>query len=162
MGKQWKHCQTLFWGLQNHCRWWHSHEIKRCLFLERKVMTNLDSILKGRDITLATKVLLVNAMVFPVVIYGCESRTIKKAEDRIDAFFIVQLSNSCLPSQWCHPTIKSSVIPFSSYLQSFNIGSIGVFSNESVLHIRWPKYWSFSFSISPSKEYSGLFSFRMD
>ena len=49
-------------------------------------MTNLDSILKGRDITLATKVLLVNAMVFPVVIYGCESRTIKKAEDRIDAF----------------------------------------------------------------------------
>ena len=57
-----------------------SHEIKRHLFLERKVMTNLDSILKSRDITLPTKVRLVKAMVFPVVMYGCESWTIKKAE----------------------------------------------------------------------------------
>ena len=57
-----------------------SHEIKRCLLFERKVMTNLDSILKSRDITLPTKVHLVKAMVFPVVIYGCESCTIKKAE----------------------------------------------------------------------------------
>ena len=57
-----------------------SHEIKRCLFLERKVMTNLDSILKSRDITLPTKVHLVKAMVFPVVLYGCESWTVKKAE----------------------------------------------------------------------------------
>ena len=57
-----------------------SHEIKRCLLLGRKVMTNLDSILKSRDITLLTKVLLVKAMVFPVVVYGCESWTIKKAE----------------------------------------------------------------------------------
>ena len=64
-----------------------SHEIKRCLFLGRKVMTDLDSILKSRDITLPTKVHLVKAMVFPVVIYGCESWTIKKAEhQRIDAF----------------------------------------------------------------------------
>ena len=64
-----------------------SHEIKRCLLLERKVMTNLDSILKSRDITLATKVYLVKAMIFPVVMYGCESWTIKKAEGwRIDAF----------------------------------------------------------------------------
>ena len=64
-----------------------SREIKRCLLLGRKVMTNLDSILKSRDITLFTKVLLVKAMVFPVVIYGCESWTIKKAEHRrIDAF----------------------------------------------------------------------------
>ena len=59
-----------------------SHEIKRCLLLGRKVMTNLDSILKSRDITLPTKVHLVKAMVFPVVIYGCESWTIKKAEHR--------------------------------------------------------------------------------
>ena len=58
---------------------------------------------------------------------------------------------------WCHPTISSSVVTF-SHLQSFP-GS--VFSNESVLHIRWPKYWSFSFSVSPSNEYSGLISFRM-
>ena len=57
-----------------------SHEIKRCLLLGRKVMTNLDSILKSRDITLPTKVRLVKAMVFPVVVYGCESWTVKKAE----------------------------------------------------------------------------------
>ena len=59
-----------------------SHEIKRCLLLGRKVMTNLDSILKSRDITLPTKVCLVKAMVFPVVMYGCESWTVKKAESR--------------------------------------------------------------------------------
>ena len=64
-----------------------SHEIKRRLLLGRKAMTNLDSILKSRDITLPTKVRLVKAMVFPVVIYGCESWTVKKAErQRIDAF----------------------------------------------------------------------------
>ena len=64
-----------------------SHEIKRCLLLGRKVMTNLGSIIKSRDITLPTKVRLVKAMIFPVVIYGCESRTGKKAErQRIDAF----------------------------------------------------------------------------
>ena len=64
-----------------------SHEIKRCLLLGRKVMTNLDSIFKSRDITLPTKVHLVKAMVFPVVMYGCESWTVKKAEhQRIDAF----------------------------------------------------------------------------
>ena len=64
-----------------------SHEIKRCLLLGREVKTNLDSILKSRDITLPTKVLLVKAMVFPVVMYGCESWTVKKAEcRRIDAF----------------------------------------------------------------------------
>ena len=64
-----------------------SHEIKRCLLLGRKVMTNLDSIFKSRDITLPTKVRVVKAMVFPVVMYGCESWTVKKAERRrIDAF----------------------------------------------------------------------------
>ena len=64
-----------------------SHKIKRCLLLGRKAMTNLDSILKSRDITLPTKACLVKAMVFPVIIYGCESWTIKKAEcQRIDAF----------------------------------------------------------------------------
>ena len=64
-----------------------SHEIKRCLLLGRKAMTNLDSILKSKDITQLTKVLLVKAMVFPVVMYECESWTVKKAEQqRIDAF----------------------------------------------------------------------------
>ena len=72
---------TLFWGgseitVDGDC----SHKIKRCLLLGRKVMTNLDSILKSRDITLSTKVCLVKAMVFPVVTYGCESWTVKKAE----------------------------------------------------------------------------------
>ena len=65
-------------------------------------------------------------------------------------------SDSCPLSQWCHPTISSSVIPFSIF------PSIRVFSDESVLRIRWPEYWSFIFNISPSNEYSGLISFRMD
>ena len=69
-------------------------------------------------------------------------------------------SNSCPLSQWCQPTISSSVIPFFSPPSIFP--SIRVFSNESALHIRWPKYWSFCFSISPSNEYSGLISFRMN
>ena len=77
----------VFWGSKitadDNC----SHEIKRCLLLGRKVMTNLDSILKSRDITLPTNVHLVKAMVFPVVMYGCESWTVKKTEcQRIDTF----------------------------------------------------------------------------
>ena len=88
MEKQWKQWRTLFsGGLQNHCRWGLSHEIERFLLLWRKFMTKLDSILKSRDITLPTKVHLVKAMVFPVVMYGCECWIIKKAENqRIDAF----------------------------------------------------------------------------
>ena len=88
MKKQWKQWQTLFSGgskitADGDC----SHEIKRCLLVGRKVMANLDSILKSRDVTLPTKVLLIKAMVFPVVMYRCESWTIKKAECRkIDAF----------------------------------------------------------------------------
>ena len=89
MGKQWKQCQTFFFGgggskitADGDC----SHEIKRHLFRGRKVMNNLDSILKGRDTTLQTKVHLAKAMVFPAVMYGCESWTIKKGEhQRIDA-----------------------------------------------------------------------------
>ena len=83
-----KQCQTLFfWGSKITADGDCSHEIKRCLLLGRKVMTNLDSIFKSRDITLPTKVCLVKAMVFPVVMCGCESWTVKKAEHwRIDAF----------------------------------------------------------------------------
>ena len=81
MGKQWKPCQTLFGGgskirEDGDC----SHEIKRGLLLGRKVITNLDSIFKSRDITLPTKICLVKAIVFPVVMYGYESWTVKKAE----------------------------------------------------------------------------------
>ena len=87
MEKQWKQWQTLFFGIQNHCRWWLQSWNKRQLLLGRKVMTNLDSIWKSRDITLPTKVRLVKVMVFPVVMYGCESWNIKKAEcQRTDAF----------------------------------------------------------------------------
>ena len=70
----------IFWGTKITVDGNWSHEIKRCLLLGRKVMTNLDSILKSRDITLSTKVCLVKAMVFPVVMYGCESWIVKKAE----------------------------------------------------------------------------------
>ena len=88
MGKQWKQWETLFWGaLKSLQMVTCSHEIERCLLLRRKGMTNLDSILKSRDLTLPTKVRLVKAVVFPVVMYGCESWTIKNAECwRIDAF----------------------------------------------------------------------------
>ena len=88
MGKEWKQWLTLFLGApkitaDDDC----SHEIKRHLLLGRKVMTNLDSIFKSRDITLPAKVHLVKAMVFPVVRYGCESWTVKKAERQsIDDF----------------------------------------------------------------------------
>ena len=88
MGRQWKQGLTFILGgskitAEGDC----SHEIKRHLLLGRKVMTNLDSILKSRDITLPTKVRLVKAMVFPVVMHGCENWTVKKAERRrIDAF----------------------------------------------------------------------------
>ena len=88
---KYRHFYTLsdfiFWGSKITADGDCSHEIKRCLLLGRKVMTNLDSIFKNRDITLPTKVCLVKAMVFPVVMYGCESWTVKKAERRrIDAF----------------------------------------------------------------------------
>ena len=77
----------ICWGSKITADGDYSHEIKRCLLLGRKVMTNLDGILKSRDITLTTKVCLVKPMVFPVVMYGCESWTVKKAERRrIDAF----------------------------------------------------------------------------
>ena len=91
MGNQWKQWETIFGGSKITADGDCSHEIKRHLLLWRKAMTNLDNILKSRDITLSTKVLLVKAIpssqVFPVVMYGCESWTIKKAEhQRIDAF----------------------------------------------------------------------------
>ena len=69
-------------------------------------------------------------------------------------------SNSCPSSWWCHPTISSFIVPL--LLIPLIFPSIRVFSNDSVLHIRWPKYWSFSFSTSPSNEYAKMISFRMD
>ena len=88
MANRWGNSGRLYFGgLQNHCRCNCSHEIKRCLLLGRKVMTNLDSIFKSRDVTLLTKVHLVKTIVFPVVTYICESWIIKKAEHQtIEAF----------------------------------------------------------------------------
>ena len=90
MGNRWGNSgnsvRLYFSGLQNHCRWWLHHEIKRYLLIGSQVMTNLDSILRSRDSTLQTMVHLIRDMVFPVVMYGCESWTIRKAENwRIDA-----------------------------------------------------------------------------
>ena len=149
-----------------------SHEIKRHLLLGRKAMTNLESILKSRGITLPKSIHLVKAMVFPVVMYGYEFSSV---------------TQSC--PTLCDPTICSTPglpihhqLPVMSSLKLMSIQlvmpsshlilcrpllllplippSIRVFSNESTLRMRWPKYWSFSFSISPSNEHPGLISFR--
>ena len=124
----------IFWGSKNHCKWWCSHEIKRHLLLGRKVMTNQDSILKGRDITLPTKVSLVKVMVFPVVMYGCESWTIKKAEHwRIDAFEL-----------WCWRRLLR--VPWmarrsnQSILKEFSPVFIGRTDAEVETTILWPPH----------------------
>ena len=94
----------------------------------------------------------------PVVADSLQPRGLQHARLPYPSLSPGVCSNSCPLSWWYHPTISSSVALFSSCLQSFP----RVFSNESVLRIRWPKYWSFSFSISYSNEYSGLISFRID
>ena len=127
MGKQWKQWQTIFLGSKITADCDCSHEIKRYLILGRKVMTNLDSILKSRDITLPTKVHLVIAIVFPVVMYGCENWTIKKAEHwRIDAFEL-----------WCWKRLWESLgLQGDPTSQS---------SRKSVLNIHWQDWcWSWS------------------
>ena len=94
----------IFWGSKITTDGECSHEIKRCLLPERKVMINLDSVLKSRDITLPTKVCRIEAMVFPAVMYGCESWTIQKAEcQRIDVFLIVVLEK-ILTVRWTAKT----------------------------------------------------------
>ena len=87
-----------------------NHEIKRCLLLGRKTLTNLDSILKSRDITLATKVYIVKAMVFPVVMYGCESWTIKKAEHRRTDTFELWCCRRLLRVPWTARRSNQSVL----------------------------------------------------
>ena len=116
MGKQ---CQTILGGSKITADGDCSHEIKRHLLLGRKVMTNLDSIFKSRDITLPTKVRLVKAMVFPLVIYGCESWTVKKAEyPRIDAFELwcwrrlLRVPLDCKEIQPVHPKGDQSWVLF--------------------------------------------------
>ena len=111
MGKQWKQCQTFILGgskstADGNC----SHEIKKRLLLGRKVMTSLDSILKSRDITLPTKVCLVEAMVFPVVMYGCESWTVKKAERQRSAAFELWCWRRLLRVPWTARISNQSIL----------------------------------------------------
>ena len=153
MGKQWKQWETvIFLGSKITADGDCSREIKSCLFLGRKVMINLGSILKGRDITLPTKINLVKAIVFPVVMYGCKSWTIKKAHfssaqslSRVRLFATPWITarqaslspppgvhtNSCPSNQWCHPAISSSVVLFSSCPQSLPASSLFQWVNSS-------------------------------
>ena len=100
----------IFWGSKITADGDCSHEIERCLFLGRKAMTNLDSILKSRDITLPTKVHLVKAMVFPVVMYGCESWTVKKAECQIIDAFELWCWRRLLRVPWSARTSNQSIL----------------------------------------------------
>ena len=111
MGKQWKQWQTLFsWAPKSLADSDCSHEIKRHLLLGKKAMTNLDSILKSRDIILPTKVHLVQAMVFPVVMNGCESWTTKKAEHRRIDVFELWCWRRLLRVPWTARTSKQSIL----------------------------------------------------
>ena len=164
MGRQWKQCQTLlFMGSKITADGDYSHEIKICLLLGRKVMTNLDSILKSRDSTLPTKACLIKAMVFPVVMYGCESWTVKKAEHRkIDAFelwcrrrllrvpWTARRSNQSILKEICHGCsleglmLKLKLQYFGHLMQRVNLlektlmlGGIGGRRRRGRQRIRW-------------------------
>ena len=140
MGKQWKQCQTLFfWSSKITADGDCSHEIKRRLLLGRKVMTNLDSIFKSRDITLPTKVHLVKTMVFPGVMYGCESWTVKKAEHwRIDAFEL-----------WC-------------WRRLLRVPWIARRSNQSILKEISPEYSLAGLILKLKLQYFGHLMWRTD
>ena len=123
-----------------------SHEIKRCLLLGRKFMTNLDSLLKGRDIILPTKVHLVNAMVFPMVMYGCESWIIKKAESwRIDAFELcVVLEKTLLRVPWTARRSNQSILKeispgcsLAAWCWSWNSNTLATWCKE-LTHLKRP------------------------
>jgi len=95
-----------------------------------------------------------------VVSYSLQPQGLQQASLPCPSPSPLTCSNSCASSRWCHPTIASSVMVFSSFLQSFPVSRS--FPMSQLFHIKWPKYWSFSFIISPSNEYSGLISFRID
>ena len=109
-GKSGSSERLYFLGLPNHCDSDCSHEIKRHLLLGRKTMTNLDSILKSRDITLPTKVYIVKALVFPVVMYGCESWIIKKAEHQRTAAFELWCWRRLLRNPWTASRSNQSIL----------------------------------------------------
>ena len=148
MGKQWKQWLTfIFLGskvtVDGDC----SHEIKRCLLLGRKVMINPESILKSRDITLSTKVHLVKAMVFSVVMYGCESWTIKKAEYwKTDAFDCGVREDSWeslgLQGDPASPSQRRSVlgVHWKDWCWSWNSSILATWCEE-LTHLKRPWYW---------------------
>ena len=149
MGKQWKYWLTFWSGgskitADGDC----SHEIQRHLLLGRKVMTNLDSIVKSRDITLPTKVLLVKAMVFPVVMYECESWTVKKSEvQTIDAFEL-----------WCWRRLLR--VPWTArWLHQSNLKEISPdihWKDDAEAPILWPpdsKNWLIGKDLEPGKDW---------
>ena len=139
MGKQWKQWQTSFGGLKITADGDCSHEIKRRLLLGWKAMTNLDSTLKSRNITLPTKICLVKAMVFPVVMYGCVSWTIKKTEhQRIDAFEL-----------WCWRRLLR--VPWTARR-----------SNQSILKEISPKYLLEGLMLKLKLQYFGHLMWRTD
>ena len=139
MGKQWKQWQTIFGGSKITADGDCSDEIKRCLLFGRKVITNLDSILKSRDITLPTKVHLIKAMFCPVVMYGCEIWTVKKAEHRrIDAFEL-----------WCWRKLLR--VPWSARR-----------SNQSILKEINPGISLEGMRLKLKLQYFGLFMQRVD
>ena len=165
MRKQWKQCQTVFWGgggskitTDVDC----SHEIKRHLFLGRKVMTNLDSTLKPETLLCQQKSF--QSVQFSSVTQSCPT--------------LCEPMNCSTPGLPVHhhlPEFTRTRVPIESVMPSSHLilcrplfllppipPSIRVFSNDSTLLIRWPKYWGFSFSTIPSKEIPGLISFRMD
>ena len=140
MGKQWKQWQTFYFlGFKINADGDCSHEIKRCLFLGRKALTNLDRVLKSRDITLLTNVHLVKAVVFPVIMYGCESWTIKRAEClRIDAFEL-----------WCWRRLLR--VPWTARR-----------SNQSILKEISPEYSSEGLMLKLKLQYLGYLMWRAD
>ena len=151
MGNRWGNSgnsvRLYFGGLKNHGRWWLQPWIKRRLLLGRKVMTNLDRIFKSRDITLPTKVHLVKAIVFPVVMYGCESWTVKKAERRrIDAFELWYWRR-LLRVPWtarrsCHSILRRSVlcVHWKDWCWSWNSNTLAT-SCEELTHWKRPWCW---------------------
>ena len=146
MGKHWKQWLTLFfWApkslqMQSHC----IHEMKRCLFLGRKVMTNLDSILRSRDITLPAKVRLVKAMAFPAVMYGCESWTIKKDERRRTDAFQLWCWRRLLRVPWTASTSNQSILKAVSpgcSLEGLTLKLKLQYSCEEMTHLKRPWCW---------------------
>ena len=145
MGKQWKQWETLFGGGSKITADGHrSHEIKICLLLGKKAMTNLYNILKSRDITIPTKVHLLKALVFPVVMYGCESWTIKKAERwRIGAFKLwcwrrLLFCKEILPVK---PKRKSVLnIRWKDWCWSWNSNTLATWCEE-LIHLKRPWCW---------------------